>query len=391
MSFNPGTGHHRAHRPEVHHRRAGAGRTARRCTTTFNSGTQLTATVDLTEPGNLDLQVLNPAPGPATSADLIATVNGTPPTPIVSPQDAARFLEQATFGATDADIHNVSMNGYQAWLNQQFASPPTPDGARRRAGGHRQQSALRLQRRQVQRWRSLCRTTRTRTWSRSHSGSNRSTAPDELRQRVKYALSPDLRHLQQQHHAHPEHAARRSQLLRHARQRRLRQLPPAPSGRDPEPDDGAVPLHAGQRQGQRHHRSRRELRARSHAAVHHRPLAVERRRLAEARRNRQSHPHLLQYRREGPGRGLHRLQLEHSRRFDTDNAWSNCCVYVGPGLRRRAAAHAELPQPPLHRRKAFSRRHHSRLRQLRTPTAISRSLSTRSSIIPICPRSSPSR
>ena len=32
--------------------------------TTFNSGTQLTATVDLTEPGNLDLQVLNPAPAP---------------------------------------------------------------------------------------------------------------------------------------------------------------------------------------------------------------------------------------------------------------------------------------------------------------------------------------
>ena len=96
-------------------------------TTTFNSGTQLTATVDLTEPGKLDLQVLNPAPGPATSADLIATVTGTPPTPIVSPQDAARFLEQATFGATDADIHTVSMAGYQAWLNQQFSIAETPE------------------------------------------------------------------------------------------------------------------------------------------------------------------------------------------------------------------------------------------------------------------------
>ena len=96
-------------------------------TTTFNSGTQLTATVDLTEPGKLDLQVLNPAPGPATSADLIASVNGTPPTPIVSPQDAARFLEQATFGATDADIHTVSMIGFQAWLNQQFNIAETPE------------------------------------------------------------------------------------------------------------------------------------------------------------------------------------------------------------------------------------------------------------------------
>jgi uncharacterized protein (DUF1800 family) len=96
-------------------------------TTNFNSGSQLTATVDLSEPGKLDLQVLNPAPGPATSADLIATVSGTPPTPIVSPQDAARFLEQATFGATDADIHTVSMIGFQAWLNQQFNIQETPE------------------------------------------------------------------------------------------------------------------------------------------------------------------------------------------------------------------------------------------------------------------------
>jgi uncharacterized protein (DUF1800 family) len=94
--------------------------------TTFNSGGQLTANVDITQPGNLDLQVLNPAPGPAASADLIATVNGTPPTPIVTPQDSARFLEQATFGATDSDIRNVSMNGFQWWLNQQFAMPATP-------------------------------------------------------------------------------------------------------------------------------------------------------------------------------------------------------------------------------------------------------------------------
>jgi len=93
--------------------------------TTFNGGTQLTATVSPTEAGNLDLQVLNPSPGPATSADLIATVNGTPPVPVVSPQDAARFLNQATFGATDSDIHHLSMIGYQAWLNEQFALPPT--------------------------------------------------------------------------------------------------------------------------------------------------------------------------------------------------------------------------------------------------------------------------
>lgn len=95
--------------------------------TTFNSGTQLTATLTLTQPGNFDIQVLNPSPGPATSSDLIALVNGNPPVPVVTPEDASRFLEQATFGATDSDIHDVSMNGYQAWLNAQFAMPATPD------------------------------------------------------------------------------------------------------------------------------------------------------------------------------------------------------------------------------------------------------------------------
>jgi uncharacterized protein (DUF1800 family) len=93
--------------------------------TTFNSGTQLTATINPTEAGNLDLQVLNPSPGPAASADLIAQVQGTPPALAVSPQDSARFLDQATFGATDGDIHHLSMIGYQAWLNEQFSLPQT--------------------------------------------------------------------------------------------------------------------------------------------------------------------------------------------------------------------------------------------------------------------------
>ena len=94
--------------------------------TTFNSGGQLTATLTLTEPGNFDLQVLNPNPGPATSADLIALVQGTPPVPVISSEDASRFLEQATFGATDTDIHHLSMIGYQAWLNEQFNMLPVP-------------------------------------------------------------------------------------------------------------------------------------------------------------------------------------------------------------------------------------------------------------------------
>src|SRR5277367_252337 len=93
--------------------------------TTFNSGGQLTASISPTDPGNLDLQVLNPSPGPATSTDLIAQVNGTPPTLLVSPEDASRFLAESTFGATDGDIHHLSMIGYAAWLNEQFNTPAT--------------------------------------------------------------------------------------------------------------------------------------------------------------------------------------------------------------------------------------------------------------------------
>lgn len=156
--------------------------------TTFNSGTQLTATVSPTEPGNLDLQVLNPSPGPATSADLIATVNGTPPVPIVSPQDAARFLDQATFGATDADIHHLSLIGYPSWLNEQFASQQTlmtpaveqaliVNGQPACSSGDvKCNAALFLQNNQGQVY------TENAFWQQSL------TAPDQLRQRVAYSL-----------------------------------------------------------------------------------------------------------------------------------------------------------------------------------------------------------
>lgn len=157
-------------------------------TTSFDSGTQLTATVNLTDPGNLDLQVLNPAPGPATSADLIAQVNGTPPVPIVSPTDAARFLEQATFGSTDADIYHLSLIGFQAWLNEQFAMQPhltEPDVEQAviinnppcATGDVKCNAGLFVQNNRDE---DLVQST---FWQQS------ATAPDQLRQRVKYALS----------------------------------------------------------------------------------------------------------------------------------------------------------------------------------------------------------
>ena len=39
--------------------------------------------------------------------------------------DASRFLTQATFGPTDADIAHLRSVGYQAWLNEQFAAAPS--------------------------------------------------------------------------------------------------------------------------------------------------------------------------------------------------------------------------------------------------------------------------
>ena len=156
--------------------------------TTFNSGSQLTASVDLTQPGNLDLQVLNPAPGPAASADLIAQVVGTPPVPVVSPEDAARFLDEATFGATDADIRNLSMIGYQAWLNEQFNLPVSPQepGVEQElivnnppcAAGNVQCNANLFVQNNADEW-----LVQDSFWQHAM------TANDELRQRVVYALT----------------------------------------------------------------------------------------------------------------------------------------------------------------------------------------------------------
>ncbi|MEO7755160.1 MAG: DUF1800 family protein, partial [Dokdonella sp.] len=39
--------------------------------------------------------------------------------------DAARFLAQATFGPTDSDISHLRVVGYQAWLAEQIATPPS--------------------------------------------------------------------------------------------------------------------------------------------------------------------------------------------------------------------------------------------------------------------------
>ena len=108
-----------------------------------------------------------------------------------------------------------------------------------------------------------------------------------------------------------EPARRAREVLRHARERRLRQLPAAAPGRDPEPRDGQLPEHAAQRQGQPRQgdERRRELRPGGAAALHHRPERAPARRDAHARLERAADPHLRPGRDRPDRQRLHRLGL----------------------------------------------------------------------------------
>jgi uncharacterized protein (DUF1800 family) len=93
-----------------------------------------------------------PSEGPATDAE------------------AARFLNQATFGATLDDIGRLRGLGYHAWLDQQLSAPPT----------RIYDYLLQVQAQGD----PLFQNARMEGWFK-----NAVTAPDQLRQRVAYALS----------------------------------------------------------------------------------------------------------------------------------------------------------------------------------------------------------
>lgn len=90
--------------------------------------------------------------------------------------EAARFLNQASFGATDTDIDRVMAVGYAAWIDEQLALPPSSH----RVAWEAADAAIK------------------RDAPTSSAGSNEVldafwqqaiTAPDQLRQRWAYALS----------------------------------------------------------------------------------------------------------------------------------------------------------------------------------------------------------
>ncbi|HEY9067031.1 MAG TPA: DUF1800 domain-containing protein [Burkholderiaceae bacterium] len=64
--------------------------------------------------------------GSGSSSDTSGGDGGATPTQAEKPSsraEAARFLTQATFGPTDADIDRVMAIGYGAWIDEQFAKP----------------------------------------------------------------------------------------------------------------------------------------------------------------------------------------------------------------------------------------------------------------------------
>ncbi len=66
------------------------------------------------------------APGPGTTA--AATPTGNAYTSATSDEDAVRFLLQAQFSASDAEIAAVRSKPYATWLAEQFAAPASTSG-----------------------------------------------------------------------------------------------------------------------------------------------------------------------------------------------------------------------------------------------------------------------
>jgi uncharacterized protein (DUF1800 family) len=97
--------------------------------------------------------------------------------PTVTANDASRFLTQATFGPTDSSIGSVQSSGISSWISQQEALAPS------------QSSVSFLQSRLVA-LDAVNPSVKLQSWDFYDSFWKSSiTAPDQLRQRVKLALS----------------------------------------------------------------------------------------------------------------------------------------------------------------------------------------------------------
>jgi uncharacterized protein (DUF1800 family) len=133
-------------------------------TTTLVSATELQATVPVgASATTVSVDVVNPNPGGTTSAVASAQVQA-------SLQSAARLLDQATFGPTLTDIQNVQTIGLPAYLAEQFVTPTTPEPDITTPPP------------------TLC-ATNTVPCQQAEWWQVALTAPDQLRQRVAFAMS----------------------------------------------------------------------------------------------------------------------------------------------------------------------------------------------------------
>jgi hypothetical protein len=161
-------------------------------------------------------------------------------------QDAARFLTQATFGPTLADIDALVAKGYSAWITEQItAVPPSSHRAETMHDFNRNQTVGGTGNRNAA----------TQAYERP-GGPHRQaawwklavSAPDQLRLRVAFALSQNLRRLRCAHAALQQPAGH-GQLLRPPRQRGVWQFPRRARKRHPQPDHGPLPQLSAQCQG----------------------------------------------------------------------------------------------------------------------------------------------
>ena len=131
--------------------------------TTYVSSTQLTAsgTATPSEVGAVTVEVMNPDPGAIGSNNVSAQVVGTIS---IAANVADRFLQQTTFGPTTDLITQVQYSGLQGFLTTQYALPitkyPMPASGETGLGSVQQRFFV-----------------------------QNLTAPDQLRQRVAFALS----------------------------------------------------------------------------------------------------------------------------------------------------------------------------------------------------------
>ena len=108
--------------------------------------------------------------------------DGSGPPPVVRPtvSEASRFLAQASFGANDAEIATISTSSYSDWLNAQIALPIGTT--------HLQQMDTRLTELRATNPSATLNSTQFYESFYKQAVSN----PDQLRQRVKFALSQIL-------------------------------------------------------------------------------------------------------------------------------------------------------------------------------------------------------